>query len=212
MPIIYERAFGGAGVMTGETRNQREERNPVGTGFAVAPEHLLNQRAPNVEHPNALISSWNRRPQPAGFGPIARDWQPRLAFAGTYGETWERERMPLLPQDFDERFYLCAPADQQAQGYLHGGEPVELLNLTPGGALRFNLPRVALNFRTAFDTEAVNHRGILHTVIIEPEFPRVIMVWHTMLACHQKVLKLEATTITQKEAPVLVRAGTLPAV
>src|SRR5207302_3596070 len=56
--------------------------------------HLSGQRVPNVEYPKSLIS-W-KQPRPAGFGPIARDWVPRVEFAGTYDEKWEQERLPLL--------------------------------------------------------------------------------------------------------------------
>ena len=162
-------------------------------------KHLIGQRAPNIEDPKALISSWKQRPRPAGFGPIAGDWSPRIDLAGTYDHKWEKERLPLLPDDFNERYYQCAPEDQLAPTYLRGGEPVELLNLTPERLLRFKLPRVALGFETHFfDGETVYHRSTLYTVILEPDVPRVIMVWHTMLYCHAKGLKLESTTITQK--------------
>jgi hypothetical protein len=161
-------------------------------------EHLAEQRLPNVEYPNELISSWKQRPRSAGFGPIARDWSPRVELAGTYDEKWERERLPLLPFDFDEHFYQCAPEDQQVPGYLGGGEPVALYNLSAGGLLRFTLPRIWLSFSTNFGREIVNHHAKLHTVM-EPDFPRVVLVWHTHLPCHNKEHKLEQTVITQKE-------------
>ena len=47
--------------------------------------------------------------------------------------------------------------------------------------------------------EVLRHRAKLHTVILEPDVPRVLMVWHTHLPCHPKVLKLRRTTITQKQ-------------
>jgi hypothetical protein len=201
MPIIYERAFGGVDQKsTNSKKPWWEPRNPVGKGFAVKSKHLVGEQLPNVEVPKALISSWKHRPRPAGFGPIARDWSSRIQLAGTYDEKWERERLPLLPDDFDERFYLCAPDDQRAQAYLRGGESVELQNLTPEGLLRFRLPRVALGFETRFFTrETISHRAVLHTVTLEPDVPRIIMVWHTRLPCHSKALKLQRTTITQKK-------------
>jgi hypothetical protein len=200
MPIIYERAFGGADQKSDHPEKQGwERRNPLGRGFVMEAKHLEGQRAPNIEDPNDLISSWKHRPWPAGFGPIARDWSPRVELAGTYDERWEKERFPLLPEDFKDHYYLCAPKDQQAPAYLRGGEPVELHNLTRQGLLRFNLPRIALGFETRFlSGETVPHRGVLHTVILEPDGPRVLMVWHTTLPCHAKVLKLEKTTIRQK--------------
>ena len=200
MPIIYERAFGGVDQKSDDSRKHGwERRNPLGTGFAMESEHLVERKLPNVEYPNDLISSWKQRPRPAGFGPIARDWSPRVELAGTYDEKWEKERQPLLPVDFDERYYQCAPEDQQSSEYLKGGEPVELHNLSPKGLLRFTLPRVWLTFQTSFGRESVAHHAKLHTVIIEPDVPRVLMVWHTSLPCHNKEHKLEQTVIVQKE-------------
>jgi hypothetical protein len=207
MPLTYERAYGGRDE-TGDDpkKHSWEVRNPVGVGFATAAGHLADGPLPNVEDPRHLIGAFHMQTRPAGFGPIASHWQPRVRWGGTYGEKWLRERQPLLPEDFDERFYLCAPEDQQAPAYLRGGEPVELVNLTPGGRLRFNLPRLAFGFTTRFATgEVVRHRARLHTVILEPDVPRVLMVWHSHLPCHPRVLKLKRTTITEKR--VLASVG-----
>ena len=73
------------------------------------------------------------------------------------------------------------------------------MNLSPTGVLRFLLPHVYLVFTTRFGKKVVHHRAKLHTVIIEPEFPRVIMVWHTSVPCHNRDHELEMTRITQKE-------------
>jgi hypothetical protein len=198
MPIVYERAFGGSDRKSDDPkRHAWDERNPVGVGFAIEAEHLIGQPVPNIEYPEEPISSWRQRPRPAGFGPIPGHWLPRPGFAGTYDAAWERERLPLLPDDFDDRYYNCAPLDQQIPGFLRGGELVELQNLTPDGILRFNLPRVTFRFRTYFrNGELRYHRARLHTVILEPDFPRVIMVWHTQLPCHHEVLQLNYTTIS----------------
>lgn len=204
MPLVYERAYGG---MSGETGSETwDERNPLGVGFATAADELIDRPAANVEDPTALISSWRDRPRPAGYGPVPCHWAPRRRWAGTYDDTWSRERQPLLPDDFDERFYLGAPEDQQAREYLRGGERVELTNLTASGRLCFSLPLVALRFETFFATgERIAHRAEVHTVIVEPDIPRVILVWHTSLRCHGKVLDLESTRITEKT--VLARSS-----
>lgn len=193
MPLIYERAYGGRepDPPKDPERPRFEERNPVGTGFAPA----AGQSAPNVEYPGE--SQTNR---PAGFGPIPAHWQPRVRHAGTYDEAWQRDRCPLYPADLDDQFFLCSPEDQRPKEHLRGGEPVELLNLTPSGRLAFVLPRVAFGFETVFrGGESVQHRGKLHTVILEPDVPRVILVWRTELPCHPKVLKLERTIVRQKQ-------------
>jgi hypothetical protein len=206
MPIVYERAFGGVDSKSEQPDRDWDWRNPVGTGFAVQKEHLDGVALPNVEYPDRPFREWNDRPPPAGFGPIGGHWQSRVALAGTYDERWMKTRQPLLPDDFDDRFFQCAPADQQAPQFLMGGEPVALLNLTPSGELRFVLPRVFLRLETRFydGTRQVHGLPKLHTVIVEPDHPRVSVVWHSALGCHFKVQKLERTIVTLKP---IVRGG-----
>ncbi len=200
MPLVYERAFGGVDAKSAHPERDWEWRNPVGRGFAVSRENLAGRPAPNIEYPDEGVREWSDRPRPAGFGAIAGHWQPRVALAGTYGDTWLKERQPLVPEDFDERFYQCAPVDQQAPGFLRGGEPVVLYCLTPGGELRFHLPKVFLGFETRFydGTRQIHRERRLHTVILEPDVPRVSLVWHSALPCHWKVQKLERTIVTLK--------------
>jgi hypothetical protein len=200
MPIIYERAFGGIDQNSSNPKNHGWEKgNPIGVGFAVSKKYLIDKPAANIENPSTLIKHWNNRPNPSGFGPIPRHWWPRVPLAGTYDDHWENKRQPLLPIDFDEHFFQCAPKDQQADKYLRGGELVELTNLTPGGGIfKFQLPRVVLGFRTDFGAEVIDHRSKLHSVILEPDYPRVSLVWHSRVPCHSKVLKLESTIVIQK--------------
>lgn len=200
MPLVYERAFGGVDTQSDHPERDWEWRNPVGTGFVVKKTHLAGRLLPNLEYQDKPMSSWDDRPPPAGFGPICCYWQPRVSFAGTYDDQWMQARHPLLPEDFDDRFFQCAPADQQAPAFLRGGEPVALHGLTRGGELRLSLPKIHLGFETRFkdDSRQVHKMRTLHTVILEPDFPRVSLVWHSALPCHFKVQKLKRTIVTLK--------------
>jgi hypothetical protein len=200
MPLVHERAFGGADARSARPERDFDWRNPVGTGFAASRDNLTGVALPNLEYPDQPIRGWDDRPQSAGVGAIASHWQPRAGFAGTYDEHWTAHRRPLLPDDLDDRFYQCAPPDQQAPSLLRGGEPVVLHRLTPGGDLRFLLPRVFLGFETRFydGTRQLHQDRRLHTVILEPDYPRVSLVWHTALPCHFKVHKLERTIVVLK--------------
>ena len=132
--------------------------------------------------------------------PIAGHWSPRVELAGTYDENWENNRQPLLAEDFDDDFYQNAPLDQQILGFLKGGELVEVFNMTPTGRLRFRLPRVSFALSTKFDDgTTADHRAVLHTVTIKPDFPKVVLVWHLNHECHHKVLKLLNTSIRIKD-------------
>ena len=204
MPITWERAYGGRDPKNGRhlTHPSLDMRNPVGTGWADAAEHLDGVALPNVEDCNFAIRHWNDRPAPAGFGVVSCHWQPRLALAGTYDEAWRNERFPLLPADFNDRHYQCAPADQQAPQMLRGGETVSLTNLTKhGGTVRFVLPRLHLGLDTDFrdGSREIHAPPKLHTVLIEPDPMRFSLAFHSALACHLKVLSLRRTHIQVKQ-------------
>jgi hypothetical protein len=198
MPLTWERAYGG--IDAAADPPLVHEQNPVGRGFAISARSLVGRPAPNLEDPDDLITSWQKQPRPMGFGPIAREWSLRRELAGRFDERWERERRPLVPADFDDRFYQAAPLDQQLPA-LVGGEPVELRHLTRSGLLRFELPRVRLGFRTKLDGKTVRHAATLHTVILEPDQARVIMVWQTALPCHHTLYGLTRTIVREEAAP-----------
>jgi hypothetical protein len=201
-PIVYERAYGGVDPKSKTPDKDWDWRNPVGTGFVVSGGHADGLRLPNIEEPKNLIGSRRDRPAPAGFGAIASHWQPRVGFAGTYDDHWMKTRQPLLAEDMDDRWFQSAPLDQQMPDFLVGGESVALMNLSPkAAALRFKLPRIHLGFETCLYGGAPERHKVrrLHTVILEPDFPRVSLVWHSALPCHFKVTKLDRTIITLKE-------------
>lgn len=211
LPICYERAYGGIDPGSRDSAQpQWDARNPIGTGFVRDAAHAQGLRLPNIEYPDQRVRTWSDRPAPAGFGPLGAHWQPRAALAGTYDERWMRERRPLLPRDFDDRHYQCAPADQQAPQFLVGGEPVAWINLSPQPEVRFALPRVMLGMESVFSdgTRQVHERAHLHTVILEPAAMRVSLVLHSALPCHAKVQKLLATHVFEKR---LLNAGSAPA-
>lgn len=191
MPLVYERAFGGID----PEQRARDGRNPIGTGFALDAGALPGTRAPNIQYPG---DSDARSMRPAGFGPIARHWSPRLEQAGTYDASWVERRQPLVPEDFDDRFYQAAPEDQQTPQFLRGGERVELTNLSAEGTLRFRLPRVPLTSVVTIGRRRNFHPLSLHTVAIEPDERRVILVWHLHVFCHHDIYALRETRVFLK--------------
>jgi hypothetical protein len=199
MAVKYEAAFGGFDRGAADPLQHRlDGRNPVGTGFFIDSAHAMSQRLPNLEHPATPISGWDDRPAPAGFGAIACDWSPRRELAGTYDEAWLKERFPLWARDFDPRYFQAAPPDQQSQGYLRGGEVLQLTNMTPQGVWRFELPRTYLSFVTKFGRERVNHHANISAVVLEPDRNRVIVSWQTFLSCHHRADELDSTAIREK--------------
>jgi len=144
IPLIYERAFGGWDRSPMDPQKHIfEPRNPVGTGF-MPPRGSREDavRLPNLEDPRFLIKNHCDTPPPACFGFISPHWQPRASYAGTYDDAWQKQRMPLLPLDFNRRFFNAATPGLIAPGFLRGDEPVILKNITKNGRLSFTLPGV----------------------------------------------------------------------
>lgn len=196
VPIVYERAYGGYDQTDPDPKNQSlDTRNPVGCGVAAKSDHRINQPVPNFEYPDGKLE----KAGPAGFGAIDSFWSPRRELTGTYDKTWQESRCPLLPMDWDPRSLLCSPVDQLPDTHLRGGELVELINLTPNGLLRFALPKAYFTFSTYFGRRVEEHRSRLSTVIIEPDYPRVIMVWLSSLICRTDVDYLDRTVVREKE-------------
>jgi hypothetical protein len=196
VPLVYERAYGGYDARDPDPKGQRmDARNPVGCGV-VAPglEYEAGTPLPNIAYADRALESGG----PAGYGAIDSWWSPRRELAGTYDDAWMEKRRPLLPEDWDPRSLLCAPEDQRPEAHLHGGEPVELINLTPNGLLRFVLPKVYLTFRTYIDGRTEEHRARLGTVIVEPDHPRIVMVWQTALSVRSDCDYLDRTVIDEK--------------
>ncbi len=142
------------------------------------------------------------------FGPLPSHGPVRRRHAGTYDQRWHDERRPLPPEDLDPRFWQVAPPEQQVPGHLNGGELIELIHLTPPGfvpegRLLSALPRLSLDFHTRFlDGSAVHGRALIHSVILEPDHPRLSVVHHMSLECHAKVNLLERTRIRLKQRPL----------
>jgi hypothetical protein len=191
VPIVYERAYGGFDRRDPDsTRQCLYARNPVGCGLMTQ----AGLAVPNFEYPGQRMDKGG----PAGFGALASYWSPRRELQGTYDDAWRKGRFPLLPADWDPRSLLCSPADQRPAEHLRGGELVELENLTPDGKLSFVLPKKHFRFRTSIDKRVEERGGRLVTVIIEPDHPRVILVWQSVLAVRSDGDYLDKTVVAEK--------------
>ncbi|MBK8256033.1 MAG: DUF2169 domain-containing protein [Polyangiaceae bacterium] len=83
MPLVYERAFGGAGL-----------ENPVGT------------ETPNILHPNDPR-------KPIGFGAISRYWPVRKKLISAEERSQLYKSEPSLSENHPWTYHQAAPADQQ---------------------------------------------------------------------------------------------------
>jgi len=185
MPLRYERAFGGWDRSHQRPREHRAlPSNPVGVGFC-APSRAFEEgvRLPNLEDPNDPIKSWGQIVAPAGFGFVSPHWEPRISYAGTYDDAWREERMPLLPRDFDRRFFNAASSGLVAPGYLRGDEEVVIDNASPRGRLAFALPGVqAIVCRAYTRVRDASFPLELDTLIIDTDESTVTLWYRGHLA------------------------------
>lgn len=119
MPITWERAFGHPGL----------NENPVGQGGlsqGASGETLV--ALPNIEYPDAPLSSPRQTVPPAGFGPLSPLWAPRTNSNALFDQTYADRVFPALPADLDFARFNMAPEDQRLST-LTGQEKFSLTNL-----------------------------------------------------------------------------------
>jgi len=200
MPLTFERAFGGWDRTPEDpARHSCEPRNPVGVGFRTRHGVVAEGDPwPNLEDPYDPVQGIGRGGKPAGFGFLSPDWQPRVALAGTYDEAWTANRSPLLPRDFDRRFFNAASEGMIAPGYLVGNEPVLVRQATPEGYWTFYLPGVA-SPRCHVATKMGDDRLIethLDTVIVDADAKQVVLLWRNLTPLRDGPLDVLAMTVT----------------
>jgi len=210
MPMTWEHTYGGW-----DRDGDKEEwvpSNPAGKGFAIDRSHLDGTIAPNWEYPSAPYRG-SRSGRPAAFGPVAQHWQPRVQYGGTYDEQWQQTRDPLVPADFDRRYFRCAPADQQTHTPLIGYEEVTLGGLTVDGSLGFVLPRISFNFITMFRRYGdIQQKPSIHTLWLMPDRRRFEIVYVSALEVPPgREEKLVGTTVLIRRQigtpPSILRTG-----
>jgi hypothetical protein len=204
MPLVYENAFGGIAQQIGQDNSNIEfcAYNPIGKGFVGAKgQGLIEGLAlPNVENPTQLIQYWDDCPMPVGFGFIGRNWQPRLDYAGTYDQLWKQDRMPLLPLNFDERYYNGTHSDAissntMSLNTLAAGEEVIANNLSESGYLKFTLPRYRFIATAKIKGETTAYTPVMDTLIIEPDELRVLITWRVAIPCTNQFLYIDNVTV-----------------
>ncbi|PID43874.1 MAG: hypothetical protein CSB48_03560 [Proteobacteria bacterium] len=199
MPIVYERAYGGIHHFD-ETRPVGPDsavflpENPAGKGFVgKRPAWRTNGLPlPNIEDPSALISRLSDRPTPAGLGFIAPTWQPRVSFAGTYDDEWKVNRAPILPLDFNSKFFSVASNGLSFPVIGMKGEiPVQLWNLVPGyPSVRFYLPEYELIAKIQLGRSGNEIHLSLDTLFIAPDQNTIELIWKAEFPCERNALSI----------------------
>jgi hypothetical protein len=190
MPLLYENAFGGR--LSQTANNLYCKENPVGKGFHSSVQECT--ALPNIENPRQRIVSPSDCPRPAGLGGIEKSWSPRIEYAGTYDSTWEHERMPLQPLDFDSRFYNAAHPELCIQKPLANGAFIIGKNLSEEGLFEFQLPHYEFEISARIKGRDNKFATQLDTVLIEPDDHSVTLIWKASIRCGRDFLYIDTVT------------------
>lgn len=199
MPLVWERAFGGEDDTVGVP--ERDPTNPAGIGFRAKKSRrpIDMQMLPNLEQARALMNRPDDRPVPAGFGFVASHWAWRSRFAGTYGARWAVDRSPLLPDDFDTRYWQAAPPDQVLPRYLASRERVVVENGSPSGLLAFELPELPLDVSIKVGEETMSIEMRADTLIVDGDRSTATVVWRGSAGLHNRMYDVEWIRVAEAE-------------
>lgn len=155
VPLDYRLAFGGCIDVPAELTKDGEPdwvrltSNPAGSGWLPRPETFSKLTkgarshvekwiqaqkvlaAPQIEDAFIPVRTPYSNAAPAGMTAIARWWAPRVGLQGKFDDEWRRVRYPLLPKDFNARYFQCASAGLVASPRLAGDETVTMVGLLP---------------------------------------------------------------------------------
>jgi uncharacterized protein YjbI with pentapeptide repeats len=154
MPLVYERAHGGAG-------------NPENPAGAASLPSIVDPGDPR---------------RPAGFGPIARHWPARRRLLGSFDERALEAPVAEIPEGFDWRYFQSAPADQQLER-LHGDEWLVLDGMHPTlPRLQTRLPSAVARARWSLMTAAGSYQGHpielrADTLVIDADRRLCSLIW-----------------------------------
>lgn len=125
MPLDLQHAYGGVATFDGMAMPFADNRE--GTGFFVEPAAAEGGALPNIEDPEALIRTWEDRPEPVGVGMCEPHFGPRAR----RGSVVEDDRVVGVRRSLYNvafpRFVCPSPAP---------GEQVELRGMGPTRTFR----------------------------------------------------------------------------
>lgn len=185
--LRYENAFGGAAREGDQTREF--EGNPWGVGYVSSVRDERRERidAPRIEDPRDPVTEFGKTYRPEGFGVWGRTWAPRLERAGTFDESWLRERWPVLPPDFDFAYWNCAHPDLIAPTLFLGDEAIELDGVDPAGPRRHWLPGHEVFLLAGDDDDECGAWPMrVDTVLIDLDRAKVSLVYRRVLPRPQR--------------------------
>ncbi len=197
MALSWDRAFGGSDLSSDNAaKNGSELRNLVGVGFHLHADEgaIVGKPLPNIENAGQRVGTWSDKPEPVGFGPVGRNWLPRSSFAGTYDQRWMDDKLPFLPDNFDERYFQSAPLDQQL-ARLSEGMAFECVNMSASGRFPVRLPQLLVPVRFMFDHGTDTQTLAPDTLILKPAEGRIVLLARASVPLTRKIVALREIQI-----------------
>jgi hypothetical protein len=197
--IGYDHAYGGIDPEAEDPAMAKTfGENPVGLGYY--PNSLRREGLALAQTSESGLDAVSPDGgfRPMAFGPVGRSWLPRRSYGGTYDDEWLDNRVPLLPHDFDDRYFQSAAADQQIP-YPLGGEPVEVVNLSPQGRLAGEIPRLQIVVVFERKSGRITQRvANLDTVLLLPEDRRMCLTWRTRITAERDLFEFARAVISER--------------
>jgi hypothetical protein len=224
VPLQYELAYGGHYLDLKALQKQKGSdadkdisiatetfaANPSGSGLFGPTDGLFSKGSPTHDadqsYPGPQIE-WEadhiatsadidfKTYQPAGWGPIARWWSPRVERQGTYDDAWMKDfnnnafGFADYPKDFNNSYFNSAPPDQMLKGALHGNEHIELVGVfADKQTVSMQLPGWKLKAES-FDYELEEMQGQmrLDTLHVDLDMQQLHATWRLTLAHEQQI-------------------------
>jgi hypothetical protein len=212
VPLQYELAYGGHYLDPQQLKKQKGPEadkdtslatetfaaNPAGSGL-FGPTHDPKQHypGPQIEWETDKFADSDdinfKKYQPAGWGPIARWWSPRVERQGTYDDAWMKDFKANycadFPKDFNNSYFNCAPADQMIKGALQGDEHIELAGLfTDKQTVSMQLPGWKLTATSyTHDDQELQGQLRLDTLHLDLDKAQLHAIWRITLEHAQKI-------------------------
>ena len=125
----------------------------------------------------------------------------RAKYAGTYDKHWMDNVLPFLPQDFDDRYFQAAPADQWLDR-LSPGMVFGCIGMSGSGRFGVKLPAMSVPVRFVYDDHTEHKVVTPDTLIMVPHAGRIVLVGRMGTKLPRKFVRLKEVQVGKEPQPI----------
>ncbi len=176
-PLIYEHAYGGASAGNSE---KIFPPNPVGKGYSETGWRIGRLDLPELEVGPKFITAPGQRVDPAGFGPIAPTWEPRLSDFRAFDPKATAWGGPPFGKATPADLWNAAPHDQRFPRPFRGGETLHLQGLVkdaPVDGVQFRVPVLRPKLHLIVDGGVRSLLPCCDTLRIDADRQVIELIW-----------------------------------